>query len=404
MSLNNFNIDFLVGSKDNSIFSALPFGIYETDIINFLSELSNQILIISKSNKKFRKFSYYALWSRKSNLLRLKKSREDIEKRFGKGLAFHIAPSNVVTNILFTMAFGLISGCPSIIRISSKNIEDINEILKLIEYLLERKEFKRIKNYICIISYERDEAINKKLSEISDLRVIWGGNQTINYFKGFITKTKSIDIVFPNRSSLAIISRKWLIESPKRDKNLIAKAFSYDISLFSQRACSSPKQILIYDEAKEMDKSCELLNSFLNQCDVHISESSELEEFHTLNNFKTAAEISAEIQKEEITFKGSNLFGIYTDEITKIYNDLIYENSCFVIRKISKLSEIENFLKRDNQTIVQIGLSVEEKESLLTIVGPLGTDRIVRAGTALNMDIIWDGYDIVGIMSRLIQF
>ena len=114
-----------------------------TDIINFLSELSNEILTISKSKKKYRIFSYYALWSRKANLLRLKKLRVDIEQRFGRGLAFHIAPSNVVTNILFTMAFGLISGCPSIIRISSKNIEEINDIFKLIDNLLEKEEFQK---------------------------------------------------------------------------------------------------------------------------------------------------------------------------------------------------------------------------------------------------------------------
>ena len=60
-------------------------------------------------------------------------------------------------------------------------------------------------------------------------------------------------------------------------------------------------------------------------------------------------------------------------------------------------------MKKDNQTIVQIGLNNQEKEVLLNIVGPLGTDRIVKAGTALNMNIFWDGYDTVGIMSRFIQ-
>ena len=48
MKLNKYNIKFLAGSKDSSILSALPFGIYDDDIINFLSELSSQILTISK--------------------------------------------------------------------------------------------------------------------------------------------------------------------------------------------------------------------------------------------------------------------------------------------------------------------------------------------------------------------
>lgn len=403
MKLNNYNIKFLAGNKDSSILSALPFGIYDDDTINFLSELSSQILTIAKVKKKYRIFSYYALWSRKANLIRLKKLREDIACRFGRGIAFHIAPSNVVTNILFTMAFGLISGCPSIIRVSSKNIEEINDIFKLIDHILEKEKFKRIRDYICMISYDKDEQINKKLSEISDIRIIWGGNETINYFKGFMTKPKTIDVVYPNRSALAIISKKWLNESSEGEKDLKAKALSNDIALFSQRACSSPKQIIIYDEEKEKEKSYNLLNLFLNKCNKHISNLNELDEYYTLKNLQKASQISAEIQQDELTIKFPYLFGIYSNENTKIINDLIFENSCFLIREISNLSEITNFLKRDNQTIIQIGLSIQEKECLLNIVGPLGTDRIVKAGTALNMDIFWDGYDTVGIMSRFIQ-
>ena len=120
MNLNN-KIEFLVGNKDASIFNARSFQVFDEQIIEFLAELSNKILTFSRKNKEYRVFSYFALWSRRSNLLRLKGLRSDTNQRFGRGISFHIAPSNVVTNILFTMAFGLISGCPSLIRISKKN-------------------------------------------------------------------------------------------------------------------------------------------------------------------------------------------------------------------------------------------------------------------------------------------
>ena len=55
----------------------------------------------------------------------------------------------------------------------------------------------------------------------------------------------------------------------------------------------------------------------------------------------------------------------------------------------------------NNQTIISIGLSKKENFELKSIVAPLGTDRIVRPGSALNMDIEWDGYDIISYMSRL---
>ena len=97
------SIIYLAGVRDESIFSSVSFEIYKSNIIDFLSEISTQILSIAKSNNKYRIFSYYALWSRRANLYKLRDSRDDLNHRFGRGLAFHIAPSNVTSNILFTM-------------------------------------------------------------------------------------------------------------------------------------------------------------------------------------------------------------------------------------------------------------------------------------------------------------
>ena len=33
-----------------------------------------------------------------------------------------------------------------------------------------------------------------------------------------------------------------------------------------------------------------------------------------------------------------------------------------------------------------------------------GIDRVVPVGRALDMDIVWDGYDLIGSLSRLITY
>ena len=40
---------------------------------------------------------------------------------------------------------------------------------------------------------------------------------------------------------------------------------------------------------------------------------------------------------------------------------------------------------------------------LVPIIGPIGTNRIVKAGDALNMNLFWDGHDIVSSLSRVVQ-
>jgi len=40
---------------------------------------------------------------------------------------------------------------------------------------------------------------------------------------------------------------------------------------------------------------------------------------------------------------------------------------------------------------------------IIPIIGPLGTNRVVHAGDALNMNLYWDGHDIVSSLSRIVQ-
>ena len=403
MNLSNNKIKVLSGFPIERIYQSLPLKIYDDSVIDFLSEISKEIFSESKENESLRIFSYFALWSRKNNLLRLKKKRTDIEKRYGRGLALHIAPSNVITNILFTISFGLLSGCPSIIRISEKNISELKKVLSIIEKVLSENKFKFLKEYLSIITYEHDDNINKSLSLISDIRVIWGGNSTISYFKKFETNPRNLDIVFPNRTSIAIISGEWLRKTNNKEKKAIAKSFAYDISLFSQRACSSPKKLIIFDnKADEFDIN--LLNNFLLECDNAVNSIKNKEKFHRLNNFKSSSYLSTFLSGNYETFKGHNIFAIYYVDEKNLNDDNTFENCCLLVNKIKKVSEIKNFINKENQTIVQIGLNNNNIRELINISAPIGTDRIVKPGMALNMDIFWDGYDTVSLMSRIIEF
>ena len=404
MNLSNNKIKILYGTPIERIYQSLPFKIYDESVIDFLSEISKEIFSESKENESLRIFSYFALWSRKNNLLRLKKKRTDIEKRYGRGLALHIAPSNVITNILFTISFGLLSGCPSIIRISEKNISEFKKILLIIEKVISKDKFKFLKEYLSIISYEHDDNINKSLSLISDIRVIWGGNTTISYFKKFETNPRNLDIVFPNRTSMAIVSGEWLRTTNKKETKIIAKSFANDIALFSQRACSSPKKLLIFDDKADESDINKLLNNFLLECDDAINSIKNKENFHRLNNFKSASYLSTFLSDNYETFKGNNIFAIYYVDERILNDDKPFENCCLSVNKIKRLSEIKNFINKENQTIVQIGLNNNNIKELINISAPKGTDRVVKPGMALNMDIFWDGYDTVSLMSRIIEF
>ncbi|MBQ3626676.1 MAG: hypothetical protein II948_08045, partial [Synergistaceae bacterium] len=95
---NNLNkIKFLTGNAEslvniNKIFAKEPFN---DEIINFLNDLS-QSLILNREAKNYSDVVTFAFWIRKSSSLKLKERFYDKNNlSLGKGVVFHVAPSNV---------------------------------------------------------------------------------------------------------------------------------------------------------------------------------------------------------------------------------------------------------------------------------------------------------------------
>ena len=91
-------------------------------VIEFLDEFSEKL----KSDKNIYNFPdlmYLMFWTRKKELLKYKNLILLNELRVGRGLAFHICPSNVPTNFFYSFIFGLLSGNSNIIKMPSIHSE-----------------------------------------------------------------------------------------------------------------------------------------------------------------------------------------------------------------------------------------------------------------------------------------
>ena len=80
------------------------------------------------------------LWCSKKKIEKLTNDFKDNELRLGRGLLFHICPSNVPTNFIYSFFLGLLSGNSNIIKIPSKNFEEKNIILLVIKKLFLKKK------------------------------------------------------------------------------------------------------------------------------------------------------------------------------------------------------------------------------------------------------------------------
>ena len=76
---------------------------FDESIVDFLNEVSRK-LMGNRAAKAYSDVVTFAFWIRKSSVMRLKErfEKKDSALHLGKGVAFHIAPSNVPVNFAYS--------------------------------------------------------------------------------------------------------------------------------------------------------------------------------------------------------------------------------------------------------------------------------------------------------------
>ena len=235
---------------------------FEKIIIEFLQDFSNS-LIKDKKNIKYPEIIAFAFWIRKSNLIKIEKNLNLLknEYRIGRGLAFHVPPSNVLTGFLYSWVFGLLSGNSNIVKVPSNNKDLNSKIIKLINKIFLKKKYDVLSKNNFFVNYSNDENINELMSIQADCRLIWGGDKTVNKFKKYKTQIKNIDLIFSDRYSFSLIK-----VDEKTDINILTDKFYNDAFLMDQNACSSPHLIVWYkSKQKNIEKFWKTLEKKTNE-------------------------------------------------------------------------------------------------------------------------------------------
>ncbi len=394
-SLNSKDIEYLVGKN---IIKSISFKPFDNLVCEFLSEFSKNLLK-NKKNREYTDIVALAFWCSSYNLLRLKKNYDDSQIRFGRGLIFHITPSNVPTNFIYSLLFGIISGNSNIVKVPTNKFIQIDIICNELNKILKKKKYLNIKSLITILRYKDSDKnlISEKLSKNCDLRIIWGGDKTINTLREFKIQPHASDITFGDRYSLSIINADKLNRINKNELKILTKKFFNDTYLVDQNACSSPHIVLWYSK-KNIKRVAEKFWTELNKktnMEYILPEIAIIEKY---TNLCKDFALNEDIHKNE-----NYSSKLMTIKLKKLKNGLenfrgkwgyFYE---YELKNLSKLSKIIN---KKFQTLTYYGFSKNELVNFINDNNIQGIDRIVPIGQALNMDLNWDGYDIISSLSR----
>ena len=363
----------------------------------FLVDFSNE-LKKSKKIYEFPELFYLMFWCNKKNIDKLKKKHTSEKIRFGRGLVFHICPSNVPTNFIYSFFFGLLSGNSNIVKMPNKNFPEKKIILNIIRNLFKKDKYQKIKNSNSFIEYDKNNEYTKNISSICDGRIVWGGNNTINEIRKFWIPERAVELTFADRYSFSIININEIIKKSSDELRLIIKKFFYDSYSMNQAACNSPHFVFWIGK-----KNIKFQNKFWTELNDFIKKKYFLDVKGAVDKYSNLiSNIFNQKKFEDLKMFKNNLYVVRPNKELKEIENIRGLHGTFFEKNIKNISYLKKYITKKCQTITYFGLKKSDIQIFLNKSNLQGVDRIVPIGNGLEIDTVWDGYDTINALSRII--
>lgn len=387
-------ISYLVGSAEiaaqlPSVPALTPFG---ENTVSYLNDVSRELMKDPRS-KAYSDVVTFAFWIRKGSVLKLKERFDAEGLHLGKGVAFHIAPSNVPVNFAYSLVSGLLCGNANVVRVPSKEFAQVGIIADALNKVMSNHP--EMKPYVLCVRYSRDKDINDLFSSIADVRIVWGGNNTIAELRQSPLPPRSGEITFADRYSLAVIdSDSYLFI---KEKAKVAEDFYNDTFFSDQNACTSPR-IIVWTGSRIQEAK----DAFWKIEHEYAKNKYTFQSIQAVNKLTKSCLIAVQESGVKVEEHQDNLIiRVSVPRITDYLMDFrdnsgyFYEYDCADILDLIPLCNDKRC-----QTIAYIG----DRNALLPLVqsGVKGIDRIVPLGKTMDFDLIWDGYNLPALLTRTI--
>lgn len=395
----DLNITCLTGSAEiiEQMQEKRAFKPFDEAIITFLDAIS-KALRRDLGARQYPDVVTFGFWCRKASIMEQKKKNAiRTENRLGRGIIFHIAPSNVPVNFAYSMAAGLLAGNANIVRVPSKDFEQVSIIADAINSVLNEEVGKSLKGYLALIRYGHDDKVTEYLSAICDTRVIWGGDETIRAIRKSPLKPRANEITFADRYSLAVIDADDYLKS--EDKKSIATGFYNDTYLTDQNACTSPRIVIWLGEEKEKAKE-----QFWEELYQLVQDQYMIQPVQAVSKRESFFRLAALLEGTKLIQGKDNRLVLV--QVPRLTPDLmVFKNNSGYFFEYDAQAISEIFLLCNDsqcQTIGYYGGVKETIQEFLFEERPKGVDRVVPVGKTMDFELVWDGVELINQMSRII--
>ncbi len=366
-------------------------------VVLFLNRLS-QVLLGDKIAKEYPDIIAFAFFCRRAHIEHLKaRYGNSLDCRLGRGVTFHIAPSNVPTIFAYSMVTALLAGNASIVRVSGKPFAQTDIICQAIVKIFDEGNFENLRERIAIVKYDHSSEITAFLSSLCDVRIIWGGNVTINEIRKIPVPSHSMELTFADRYSFCIIHTNSYLE--KSNPKKVAQEFYNDTYLYDQNACSAPRLIVWVGEDADISLA---KKRFWDALQNYVEERYALPSIIAVDKLMTICRCSMELEGTVNEKMPDNLISrIRVKELSKDIPAYRCAGGSFIEYNSQDLDTLAEIISREYQTMAYIGFDPAELRYWVIQNGLCGIDRIVPVGKTADFSVVWDGYDLIYSLSRI---
>jgi|TARA_B100001964_G_scaffold229275_1_gene281377 hypothetical protein len=393
--LENDGVTYLLG---NQTVSNRPLPPYDDLLCEFAGDLSSE-LRSHKNAEAHPDVMTFAFWCRKANISKLKANFADGKARLGFGLVFHITPSNVPVNFAFSFAFGFISGNANIVRVPTSPFPQVDIICEAIERLFEQDKYSEIKAMTAFLRYQRNDVLTNMLSANCNARIIWGGDEAIRNIRQSPMRERSVEIVFADRYSFCVMDASAVVKLDEDELKRLTEGFFNDTYLMDQNACSSPHLIIWLGDDVQAAKE-----KFWTAVARMTAKKYQLADINAVDKYTLLCRDAIELSDiVSVKKHGNDVYRVAINNLPDNMDTLRGKCGYFYEYDAANIDVLVHIINDKYQTITYFGV---DKSLLLDFVIKnrlLGVDRIVPVGDALSVGVVWDGYDVVRSLSRVVD-
>ncbi len=381
------------------------------EIINTMDKISkywisNQCRV--KNLIKDYEIGFIAVWTKKSNLEKLIKLNfknynflddpyydsklKTILYARPLGIAVHWVAGNIPLLGIISLFQSLITKNKSILKVPS-NLKSIlpqilNDLKKNNNFNLKTKKIinKILNSTLVIYADKTDISIQKKLSQLADIRIAWGGIEAVESIIGLPKKINSRDLIFGPKVSLAFVTNEK-IQSTQNIKKLSSKIVE-DVLPFNQAGCNSPHNLIFENASLE---NLNKISEFIEKEFIFRSKKNYKDNPIDKYNIAEKKFIYQSNSKNRVISGKNNQWNIFVNNSKKgLIEDPIYCRSIF-LSSVKNIQELKKILPNNTQSM-GLFVSQSRKKEIIKLFSNNGIDRFPQLGKMSLYENPWDGY------------